>query len=928
VRNFNRPVYFIILTVMIALFILTSGIDLITEWMWFEAFGYQSAFLTIILTEWGIRLATGIFLFSAFFINLFITLKVVKAFLNNNVRHSNDNVIHINGTKLGEHLTPKRIIYIYAGISALLAFMFSAIAAGEWQTVQKFLNPVEFGINDPVFNRDASFYVFKMPFYQLIHSLLTMTAIFSAIMTGAIYFLTAPRELIDFQYPGTNQPRIHMAVLVVLILLLTATGYQLSAYGLLFSTTGVIFGAGFTDITAKLPVYHILTILSLIAALVIVAGAVMKMRKLVFGAVGILVISSIFLGGIVPALVERFMVVPNQFAREQEYLEHNIAFTRYGYNLNDIEDKEFKINNTFSPEFLTENAATLNNVRLWDWRPLRQTYDQLQGLRTYYSFNQVNIDRYSFNGDYRQVMLGARELDQAKLPERAQTWQNLKLRYTHGYGLVMSPVNAVTPGGQPEFFIRDIPPRALPKLGMQIDQPEIYFGELTRNYVVVNSQSEEFSYPAGEENVYTHYAGQGGVKLDTFVKKLLYAYKFQDFRLLLSSELTPESRLLFDRDIETMVLKIAPFLQFDQEPYLVLSEGRLYWIRDGYTSTNRLPYFEPTRGWGNYVRNSVKVVIDAYEGEVSFYISDLEDPLISSYSKIFPGMFKPLDDMPIGLQAHIRYPVNLFAVQANILSNYHMENTRVFYNREDAWNIPEESGLGNRSMMDPYYTVIQLPGEAEPEYILMLPYTPQNRRNMVAWFAARNDGDNYGQLILYRFPKEELVYGPAQINARIEQDSDISQQLTLWDQRGSQVFRGNMMVLPVGESVLYVVPLFMQAEQSNIPELRRVIVAYEELIVMEETLEKALAKIFTDEELPPEGRVPELTDDSEVHEQEEIVEAERPSAVAGSLEELIKKANETFDEAQRNARSGNWAEYGKKSEELQDILRQLEELSQ
>jgi hypothetical protein len=545
-------------------------------------------------------------------------------------------------------------------------------------------------------------------------------------------------------------------------------------------------------------------------------------------------------------------------------------------------------------------SPTVKTLRLWDYRPLQQTYNQLQRIRYYYNFDQIDVDRYTVNGEIRQVMLAARELDQSRLTERARTWVNRRLQYTHGYGIVMSPVNTVTAEGLPNFFIKDIPPVSGDPV-LKVDEPRIYFGELTREYVVVNSKTAEFDYPSGETNVYTEYRGKGGIPLNLW-SRLLFAIRFGDYKLLVSNNFDSNSRLLFDRDIKTMVTKIAPFIRFDRDPYMIVAKGRLYWIIDGYTVSDRYPYSEPINDI-NYIRNSVKTVIDAYNGTIDFYLADSTDPIIKSYDAIFPGMFKSLDTMPEEIKAHIRYPEDLFLTQARIYTLYHMEDARVFYNKEDAWQIPDEIFGSERTKMEPYYTILQLPGEKTPEQVLMLPFTPSTIENMRAWMAARSDGENYGKLVVYLFPKDKTIYGPMQIEARINQDSQISQQLTLWDQRGSRVIRGNLLVLPIDGSIIYVRPIFIQGEQSQLPELSRVVVAYGEHVVMERTFEAALARIFgepTVEKTVPAVPTEEMT-----------------------TEELIKRASTLYDEAIKAQREGDWATYGQKIGELGDLLKKL-----
>ena len=915
-KLFKNPYFIILAPLLIILLLLGIGTNFLTDFMWFKTLGHESTYIKILLSDWGARLSVLLFLFIVFFINLLLTLRIVKNNIRERIEYLDQNVVPIKEYFLDKFLTPNKLVILFGAISIFMAFILSAVTSNQWPIIQKFFNTVSFGVNEPIFSKDISFYIFKLPFYQLLYSILVVSIFGSGILVGTVYLLLTPKGALNFRFKSFRYPQIHISVLVALFFVLKAWGYRLDAYMLLMSGRGVAFGASYTDVHAHLPAYNILAIISLLAAVIMIVSFFVKTRKLVLGSIGLLLVSSILLGVAYPAFIEKFRVEPNQFAKEKKYLEYNIKFTKYAYNLHEIAEKDFSATKTVSPNTIEENSSTINNIRLWDWRPLKQTYNQLQGLRPYYKFQNIDIDRYKFDGDYRQVMIAARELEQNNVEVTAQNWQNLKLLYTHGYGLVMSPVNKVTSQGLPEFFIKDIPPKS--SIPLEVTRPEIYFGELTDEYVIVNTKLQEFNYPAGDDNVYTSYSGTGGVKLDSIFKKALFAYKFKDFKILLSGDLKSDSKILFDRDINTMIEKIVPFLRYDRDPYLVLSEGKLFWIRDAYTISNRYPYSEPTNGWGNYIRNSVKVVIDAYDGTIDFYISDPSDPLIQSYNKIFPDLFKPLDSMPGNLKDHIRYPVDLFYIQARMFTNYHMSNPQVFFNKEDAWNIPQEIYLGDTQEMTPYYTIMQIPGENEPEYVLMLPFTPTKRQNMVAWLAARNDDDKYGKLLLFRFPKNKHVYGPAQIEARIDQDSEISQQLTLWDQRGSQVLRGNLLVIPINDTILYIEPLFLQAEQSNLPELRRVIVGFGDDIVMEENLEGALKALFGQQEpQPPATQRPEQEGDEK--EEEDIADL--------SIQLLIKEASQAFKDAQDSAQAGNWEEYGNNLAKLQNILLKLEDKS-
>jgi len=540
-------------------------------------------------------------------------------------------------------------------------------------------------------------------------------------------------------------------------------------------------------------------------------------------------------------LIQRYQVSPNEIDKEKPYIDFNIRYPRLAYGLDNIEEREFPAEDTLTLQDLRKNEATLKNIRLWDTRPLLATYSQLQEIRTYYKFTDIDIDRYRINGEYRQVTLSPRELSSKDLPSRI--WINERLTYTHGYGAVVGPVNRVTREGLPEFWVKDIPPAA--STDLRISRPELYFSELATDYVFVKTRAKEFNYPAGDQNVYTVYEGQGGIPLGSVWRKLLFAAHLGDIKLLMSNDLTSASRVLLYRNIRERVQRIAPFLRYDDDPYMVISAaGRIVWLLDGYTVSDWFPYSAATRGLGNYVRNAVKVTLDAYDGTVHFYVADPTDPLIRTIAKIFPGLLQPLEAMPADLRAHIRYPEGLFRVQAAMYAVYHMRDTQVFYNKEDLWSIPLAHGDGPDRPMEPYYLILRLPGEPKEEFVLLIPFNPSKKDNLSAWLAARSDPPHYGKLVVYNFPKQKLIYGPRQIEARIDQDSFISQQLSLWNQRGSQVVRGNLLVIPIERSLVYVEPLYIAAEKGQLPELKRVIVGFGDRIAMEETLEGAMARVF------------------------------------------------------------------------------------
>jgi uncharacterized membrane protein (UPF0182 family) len=629
-----------------------------------------------------------------------------------------------------------------------------------------------------------------------------------------------------------------------------------------------------------------------------------------YGIVGWLVVS-IIVGGIFPSLVQRFQVQPSELAREMSYIEYNIQFTREAFALDRIEEQSFPAEDAPTPQDIAQNNVTINNIRLWDPRPLKDTYNQIQSIRLYYDFNDVDIDRYIIDGNYRQVMLSARELSAEKLAGQAQTWVNRKLQFTHGYGIALSPVNEVSSDGLPELLVKDIPPVG----DFNIEQPQIYFGEKTNDYVIVKTKTQEFDYPMGDENVYGRYQGKDGVSLGSFIRRVVYAWQLGDLNILISGELTPESRVLYYRNIRERVNHLAPFLELDSDPYLVVMDGRLLWIQDAYTTTDRYPYSEPIGGGLNYIRNSVKAVIDAYDGNVTFYIADPEDALIRTYQAIFPNLFVPAAQMPESLRVHIRYPEDMFNIQASVYQTYHMRDARVFYNKEDLWAVPKEVYFGSEQTMEPYYIIMRLPGEEKEEFLLMLPFTPVNKNNTIGWLAARNDGENYGKLLAYLFPKERLVFGPSQIENRIQQDTVITEQLALWGRGGSRVIRGNLLMIPLGKSLLYVEPVFLQAETGGLPQLKRVIVAAGDQIAMEPTLKESIVAIFGAEAPPTEPVV------------KPPAPAEPEEPVAADIAGLIEEAQQHYNKAQQYLQAGDWTGYGGELEALKVVLDQLAELT-
>lgn len=895
-----------IITLLFLLIILFSSLKWITnlyvDWLWFSTLNYQDVFLKIFFSDIGFKAIVGLVAFLLIFINLLPTKKLIlKAAQTVRPVKEEENIYVIQKESWRKYISSKFLSWIYFLGALFLAFAFSASATGKWQVLQNFLNSTPFDVLDPIFNKDIGFYVFNLPFYEYLYSILIGIVIIMMLCTVIAYLLIEmlknPGQIKLFK---SEAFRLHISSLAAIFFAALSWGYLLKEYTLLYSQSGNVYGAGYSDIHATLFAYKALVILSLVCAIAILINVFLRKFKLVMYTVGFLLVVSIVLGGVYPALMQKFIVVPNELSRETPYIENSIEFTRMAYGLDKVEKKSFPAGNTLTPEDVQNNPETIENIRLWDYRPLQQTYSQLQEMRSYYELSNIDVDRYMIDGRYRQVMLSAREMDEAQ----AKTWINQRLKYTHGYGIVMTPVNEISSEGLPNLFIKDIPP--VSSIDLEVTRPEIYFGEQTNNYVLVNTEELEFDYPKGENNSYTTYEGKDGIKINNILKRLVFAFNLTDYKILLSGEITNESQILLYRNIKDRVTKIAPFLHFDSDPYIVIDNGKLYWLWDAYTVTNRFPYSEPFSGELNYIRNSVKIVIDAYTGETSFYVSDTTDPIIKTYSKIFPNMFLPLEEMPDGLKDHVRYPEDLFAIQSQKYAVYHMENPEVFYNKEDKWTIPTEMIYDEEVDMESYYTIVKLPGEEEKEYIQIIPFNPQGKKNMIAWMAGRSDGEYYGKLLVYEFPKQELVYGPIQVEAKITSDPYISQQVALWNQSGSQVLRGNLMIIPIEDSLLYVEPLYLQAEQSKIPELRRVVLVHGEKVVMGSTLQEALESLFGNQKATDQNPI-DLS-----------VEAENQD-----INQLIQRANDIYLEAENSLKVGDWTAYGKAQNELEAILNQL-----
>jgi uncharacterized membrane protein (UPF0182 family) len=908
-RGSNRNLW--IIGILFVLFISFNWIvGVYTDWLWFTELNFQNVWLT----RWSYQF----FSFVVFFLIALLILwgnwhlarrRAIKATPPYNPRF-----LQITGVK-----------WILTGIALFLAFGFASSISVRWDEFLLFLNRVPFGTNDPIFNRDISFYLFELPVYEALQQWLVSLLLLTTIGVLAIY---AANNVIEIQR-GKWRPqesvelRQHVALLLGLILLLWASGNIFEIFNLNYSSRGVVFGASYTDINASLyALYGQIAFMALAAVVMFVNVFRLSLRPLLVAG-GLWLLTTILVGGIYPALLQRYEVEPNELVRETPYIQYNIDFTRLGFNLDKIEVREFQQVDPLNQSDIAENSEVLSNIRLWDYRPLQATYTQLQALRPYYVFGEVDIDRYNIDGEIQQVMLATRELDKTKLP--SLSWVNEKLEFTHGYGIVMNPVNRFTTDGQPEFFIKNLPPES--SVDLNVTQPEIYYGELDNDEVFVGSDRDEFSYPSGNENVYSSYQGTGGVPLDNFLKRLAFAVRLGDTNVLLSDEINTQTRLQIHRQIQERVEMITPFLALDSDPYIVLTDdGKLIWIQDAFTLSSRFPYATPDSATGiNYIRNAVKITIDAYNGTVNYYVTDAADPIIQSYSNAFPGLFQPFSDMPENLQSHLRYPEDLFNIQTQQYLRYHMTDVRVFFNQEDVWQIPQEVFQGNQQPMEAYYVIMPLPGAAESEYLLIQPFNPTGKDNMIAWMAVRNDPENYGELVVYKLPKQELVFGPLQVESRIDQEPTISQQFSLWDQGGSNVIRGNLLVIPLNDSFLYVEPIYLQADTSALPELKRVIVATDTRIAMDTSLEGALAALLL--ETPGEIVVEDAVGTAISPEGNNTNTPIQTAPIDANVEELISAANAHFEAAQAAQRSGDWATYGTELTALEETLNRLVELT-
>ncbi|MGF1538222.1 MAG: UPF0182 family protein [Elainellaceae cyanobacterium] len=931
----------LLFTVIAVLLSLGGLVHLVTEYWWFSAVGFEQVFQTRLLWQWGLGVVTalvyGLFVLGNYWLAMRLT------------RHRIFRVLIEGGRwQTFPQSLPR---FIALALAVAIALISVASAGGEWETLVKFFNATSFDLTEPIYAQDVGFYVFRLPVLVLLKDWLLSLLIWGLITAALVYGFKGEIALNrGWRNVVVGGAKVHLCALLMGVALLSAFGFWLGRYDLLYSSEGVVFGAGFTDVHARLQAYWMMGIATLAIAALLLLSLSRPTTALPIAGIVVYVGVLIVAGALYPWFQQSFIVEPNELVKEAPYIDYNIEFTRAAYGLDQIESRDYPAEATLTVSDLDQNSSTLENIRLWDYSPLLRTYRQLQEIRPYYSFPDVDVDRYTLGDNYQQVMIAPRELN-LNDPQLAQarTWVNDRLKYTHGYGIAMSPVNKVTADGLPEFYIQNIPP--ISTIDQEVEQPGIYYGEETNDYIFTGTTTDEFDYPRGEGNALTQYDGAGGVTMPSLLHRLAYAYDLGSIKILISNYFTPTSRIHYHRAILERVQQVAPFLRFDNDPYITLADGRLQWILDAYTVSDRFPYAQPVRqtagasavfgegnvgqilrGGVNYLRNSVKVVVDAYDGTMRFFVVDEDDPVLATYRNIFPTLFET-EEAPQALRDHFRYPVDLFKIQAQMYLSYHMENSEEFYNREDLWRLPieqveDEEGNRGRRAMQPYYVNMRLPEASQEEFVLILPFTPVTKDNMIAWMAARSDGEQYGNVLLYEFPKQELVYGPSQIEARINQNPEISQQLTLWSQEGSRVIQGDLLVIPIEQSLLYVAPIYLRAEQGELPELRRVIVAYGSQIVMEPSLEEALQAVFGEgatvggaapavpaqPATPPASAQPSPAPTSDAP----------PSAASGPSAQEVQAAIDAYENAQNALRQGDLIEYGRYQEELGERLDQLQ----
>ena len=921
-NNERRGLSFIVFVAIIGFSVARAVATFFTNYLWFDSVNLNSVWIKILLTKGALVGATSLLAFIFIFTNLRLAVRATPVMDIFESFESQDPLSRFRAW------TNERFLRYRLWGSIGLSLFLGAGASQLWEQVLLFLNQQSFGVTDPVFQADVSRYVFGLPLYRLFVSWGFQLVIFTSLIIVLFFVATGALQLRQGRLPEVSSgAKAHLSVLLAFIAILKAFAYRLDSMELLYSPRGKVFGASYTDVIAHLPALNLLILISLFGAVLLLVNIKRRGWLLPATAISLWLAVSIIVGGLVPAAIQRFRVVPDELNKELPYVENHIDYTRLAYGLDSIEEKSFAASPDLSQNDISNNKQTVDNIRLWDPTVLAETYSQLQEIRAYYALQEVDVDRYRINGELTQVMVAARELDQTNLP--AVGWVNERLQYTHGFGVVFSPANNVASQGQPDFYVKGVPATTT-VAELEVEQPRIYFGESADSveYVVVNSLQDEVDYPLsteGQSVAYTNYSGDGGVGIGSFFRRLGFALRYSELNLLISNQLSDDSKLIMERNIVSRVKKAAPFLYTDNDPYLALIDGNLFWIIDMYTVSDKYPYAQPadTRRINensglpvnfNYLRNSVKAVVNAYDGTMNFYVVDENDPIMTAYNDIFPDLFSPKSEMSSELLDHIRYPEDLFTIQSDMYRDYHMTDPRVFYADEDPWVIPSDSSttprvatlrgefteIGFKPML-PYYLLMSLPGETDLSYLIFQPFNPENRPNMQSFLVADADPENYGQLIDFRLPKGEFVDGPSQVATRINQDPDISQIFTLLDQQGSSVIKGNLFVVPINQSILYYQPIYLQGEQNPLPEFKFVVVVFQDRIIMSETLSEALASIFGDE------LISDVVEESE---------GESPL-------DLLAKATTAFEQAQEQLQKGNLGKY----QELIDQAQQYVDLA-
>lgn len=936
-NRIHRPkkgLSFVVMVIVVILVLLIGCAGFLTSWMWFDSLGYEKVFWTKFLSQ----LEIGVPVFLAAMLLVRIYLKSLK-------KHY---FIEIESHEIPDE---KRLNKISWGMSVVFGLLVGLTAgASTWMDFWQFVNATSFGLKDPIFHLDISFYVFKLSFLTKANNIVLGIVVGVVIITLLYYgilmmvrtpdmFEWEPEEPEDPETSGENaipftrknrkkpsekrtldlnnsnmSQLLHIAsgkltLLGIVFYVMVAMDFLMRQFDLLHVHTGAVYGAGFTDVNVKLWVYRLIMVLSIVGAVTLCHHMHRKEpKKLVRIPIAIVAVG--LLGGVVSFAVQNLLVSPDEINKESKYLERNISFTRHAYGLDNIKVEEFPAEQNLNRQAIRDNSQTITNIRINDYEPVQDFYNQTQSIRQYYDFNDVDIDRYNINGEQTQTYLAAREINESKI---SSTWINRHLKYTHGYGAAVSRVDAVTASGQPDIIVKNIPPESEAK-DIEITRPEIYFGELTNDYVIVNTDEQEFDYPNGNENSYSTYKGKAGIKLN-LLNRILFSVREGSMKLLVSSNVNSDSRIIINRNIKDRVEKLMPYLSYEKDPYMTVVNGKLYWIVDAYTTSSYYPYSEPYSGEvgsTNYIRNSVKVVVDAYNGDTTYYVVDQDDPVARTYQKIYPTLFKDGKDMPEGIRKHIRYPNSLLKIQAGVYTKYHMDQVKVFYQDEDLWDIAHQIYGTEEKEMNPSYFIFELPDEKKAEFINMIPFTPKSKQNMTAIMMARNDGNRYGQLLVYKFPKNKTVYGPMQIEAQIDQNTEISKEFSLWNSSGSKYRRGDLFVIPINNSIMYVEPVYLEASNQAIPEMKRVIVAYGDKIAYESTLEDALADLFGEDENSGQS-------------QSASASSGKNNSGKSNTKELIQKANEAYENAVNAQKSGNWKKYGDYLDELEKYLNQLED---